>query len=86
MWSGVGYSRVSLSIQRHNPEQSLTQWKTSKQNKTQTLKILDPCFPSPCLLRSLEGSGKVSSKVVHFQFTDIKISYTKAKQKKNVER
>ena len=34
---------------------------------------------SPKIVR---GSGKVSSKVVHFQFTDIKISYTKAKQTK----
>ena len=62
-------------------------WHNGKpSNKTQNLKILHPL---PSLTMSPEiagGSGKISSKVVCFQFTDIKISYTKAKQKKNAKK
>lgn len=75
--SASQYSSITLSSLWHNGKPL---------NKTQNLKILDPLLSLTVSPEIAGGSGKISSKVVCFQFTDIKISYTTAKQKKNAKK
>ena len=79
--SASQYSSITLSSLWHNGKPL---------NKTQNLKISHP-LPSLTMSPKIAGgSGKISSKVsvntLEYQFTDIKISYTKAKQKKNAKK